>query len=523
MQSNAGRKRIVIDWDEVSKLITYHCTQSEIADFFECSVDTIERACLRDNGITFAEYFSRYKSIGKIRLRKAMLENVEKARPGWANCANYLHRLYFKDERPRNDNAPEPEPEPEIQAVAQESNTPKTFEQFCIAAGYPAPYPKQIEMRNFGLKESEPRLLLGSRGYGKTDYVTILGVAYQVYLDWFENKQTRMFSESNLIISKSKTRNTAMIEESANALKANGVPLEKENSTCIRVEGLIGKDHSIEVLTIKSTFRGRHPKRILMDDPVTEEDVSDAMRILVKRKYDEALKLCKNVCIIGQPAHAFDLYSELRPTLLLLEVPHGTIPELDHDLEAMKLAGVDAHSIEMSYHLRIPQDGSSIFAGLKYMDKFPDGDSVAFIDPSDGGDYTAMSIVKGHFDGVAVIGFARKKAWYHCIDEFVPILRARGVRKLCFETNATGSQPIEQLRASLSQYGIGVVGKHSDTNKHAVIQSAGVYSQLIHLSKESDRIYTEQVTKYEYGAKFDDSPDSLARCLEWLGLIRGKK
>lgn len=399
-----------------------------------------------------------------------------------------------------------------------------SFTDFCLKAKYPAPFPKQIEMWEFGFTLDMPRLLLGSRGYGKSDYLTVLGLAYSIYCNYIDNlNEGNPLDESNLIISKSKSRNTAMIEEIAKALIENGVQLEKQNSTCIRVKGTIGKDHSVEALTIKTSFRGRHPKRIIMDDPVTEEDVSDAMRILVKRKYDEAYKLCKNILVIGQPAHAFDLYAELRGILNKLEIPWGSIPELDVDLEAMRLAGVDQNSIEMSYHLRIPQDGSSIFSNLKYLDSMPEGDTVAFIDPSDGGDYTAISIIKGHFDGVAVFGKAYKKAWYHCLDDLVPVLLAKRVRKLCFETNKHGTQPIEQLQILLAPHGIGVVGKFSDTNKHAVIQSAGSYAHMIHLSKDSDKVYTDQVVKYEYNAKHDDAPDSLARCLEWIGLIRGKK
>jgi hypothetical protein len=259
-----------------------------------------------------------------------------------------------------------------------------------------------------------------------------------------------------------------------------------------------------------------------MDDPVTEEDVSEAMRLMVKRKYNEAIKLSKNVVIIGQPAHADDLYAELRPQLKKMEVPHGEIPELDADLEAMKLAGVDRNSIEMSYHLRVPVDGQRPFSTIKFLDSFPTGDSVAFIDPSDGGDFTAISVLKQYFDGFAVVGYAWQKAWYHCLEDITAVIKARGVRKICFETNATGNQPIGQLQQVFGPHGIGVVGKHSDSNKHAVIMAAGSYAHLIHLSRESDRHYTDQVTKYEYKSKYDDAPDSLARCLEWIGLIKGR-
>jgi hypothetical protein len=70
--------------------------------------------------------------------------------------------------------------------------------------------------------------------------------------------------------------------------------------------------------------------------------------------------------------------------------------------------------------------------------------------------------------------------------------------------------------------GLGIVGIPSVTEKHSTIMAAGAYAHLIHLSKESDKIFTQQVVRYEYDAEFDDSPDSLARCLQWLGLIRGK-
>lgn len=405
--------------------------------------------------------------------------------------------------------APPPAPPSEFELSQKVS-----FTKFCENAGYPPPYPKQIDMLDFAMNNQDPRLLLGARGYGKTDYTTVLGVAYDVYLNGTNT--------SNLIISKSKTRNTALIEEIANALTTNGIVLDKANASCVRVAGLVGKDHSAEVLTIKSSFRGRHPYRLIMDDPVTEEDVSPAMRTTVKRKYDEAYKLCKNIVIIGQPAHADDLYAELRPLVKKMEIPHGSIPELDADLDAMKKAGVDPVSIEMSYHLRVPVEGSMPFAKIRYIDAFPPGESVAFIDPSDGGDYTAVSVVRGLMDGVTVKGKVWKRAWYHCTDEMIQLFKQTKVTRVCFETNCTGTQPIMQLQQLMAPLGIGVVGKHSDSNKHAVIMAAGSYSNLIHLSRDSDKLYIDHVVKYEHGVEFDDAPDSLARCLEWIGLIKGK-
>jgi hypothetical protein len=392
----------------------------------------------------------------------------------------------------------------------------KSFEEFCETAGYAPPYPKQIEMMSFGIEETVARLLLGARGYGKTDYVVILGIAYLIYLD--------PSHETNLIITKSKERNAAMLREIQSACEKNGVVFERANATHLRAAGLHGKDHSVSAVTIKTvTLRGRHPKRVIMDDPVTEDDTSDATRRHVEKVYNEVSKLCSNILIIGQPAHKYDLYAKIRNLVKTMEVPHGSIPELDHDLVAQRAAGVDEASISASYFLKVISEGASPFDAVRYMESFPTGDSaVAFVDPSfEGGDYTALTILKAHMQGVAVVGFVWKKAWNHCLDEMAPKLAKYGVKRLAFETNNLGDMPIDMLRDLFK--GLGVVGRKSNTNKHARIMAAGSFAHLIHLSKESDKTYIDHVVKYEYKAKFDDAPDSLASCLEWVGLIRGKK
>lgn len=396
----------------------------------------------------------------------------------------------------------------------------KTFEEFCETAGYPKPFEKQVQMKDFILLETDPRLLLGARNYGKTDYSVVMGLAYEIYEEWFDG-----FTETTtFIVTKSEERNAAMLNEIVKACEANGVVFEKKNSTLIRVKGLVGKDPTINTATIgASSFRGWHPYRILMDDPVTEEDTSEATRKRVQKVYNELSKLTQNVGIIGQPVHKADLYETLRPLLKKMEVPHGSIPELDVDLKALQLAGVSMESISASYHLKVIAENPTPFEHVKFIDNYPVKDSVAFIDPSfEGGDYTALSIGTSHFDGVAIKGKVWKKAWNHCLDEIVAELLSCKVRRVCFEANALGDQPVIMLRQALPD-GIGVVGKKSTGFKHSRIMNAGVFAHLIFIAKSSDRKYIEQVTQYEYGAKVDDAPDSLASLLEWLGLIRGKK
>ena len=507
--SYKGYRKAKVNWDEVEKLISYQCTQEEVASWFSISVDTLENYCVEDNGYPLSELWSKKKHMGRVRLRKAQMAIVENCGPGSAAMAIWLDKKMNPHENPDKIQPQESQPH-----QTKDDLGPVDFAEFCNRAGYPFPFSKQIEMFRYAFENTFARMVMGARGYGKTDYLTILGVAYKIYLDP---------TYKILIISKSKTRNTAIIQEIAQALKANGVKLEKENAHCVRIAGLVGKDHSAEVLTIKSSFRGRHPDLILMDDPVTEEDTSEAMRELVKRKYDEAYKLCSNICLIGQPAHALDLYEELKPSIEFFRVPHGTIPELDADLDAMLRAGVNPASIEMSYHLKIPKDGQTIFSNLKFVDKMPEGETIAFVDPSDGGDTTAITILRAYLGGFAFVGHCYEKAWYHCTDEIKRQLVKHKAVRLIFETNATGTQPIDQLRQLYGGLGIGVVPYNSTTNKHACIVQAGSYAHLLHLSKESNNLYTKQVTNYTKKSKHDDGPDSLARLLEWSGVIRGGK
>lgn len=519
-----GPAPVVIDWSEFSRLASYQCTQGELADWFGVSVDTLERACLRDQGVKLADFFGQKKGLLKTRLRKIQWAIAEQGSTGMAIFLGKQH--LGQTDKPideaileaiqRSGITRDEAIELIVKAAEQKSmlTGKKTFKEFCKDAGYPDPFEKQIEMMQFGIEAIEPRLLLGSRGYGKTDYVVILGVAFDIYVN--------PLSSTNLIITKSKERSSAILEEIRNAAIKNGVYFEKANATCLRVKGLMGKDHSVSAVTIKTaSLRGRHPKRVILDDPVTEDDTSDATRTLVEKKYNEILKLTSNVLIIGQPAHKFDLYAKLRPLVKKLEVPHGTIPDLDHDLEAQRLAGVDERSIQASYFLKILSEGTTPFDNIKYLDKFPPGESaVAFIDPShEGGDFTALTILKAHFEGIAVVGFTYKKAWNHCLDEIAVHLKAYNVQKLAFETNSLGDQPVIMLRQI---FGGGVIGRRTITNKHARIMAAGAYSHLIHLSRESSSQYINQVVQYEYNAKNDDAPDSLASCLEWIGLIKGK-
>ena len=87
-----GRPRTEINADQFRDLCKMQCTLEEIAGFFHCSADTIERWCKREEGLTFADAFKKYGADGKITLRRYQLRLAEKN----ASMAIWLGKQWLK-------------------------------------------------------------------------------------------------------------------------------------------------------------------------------------------------------------------------------------------------------------------------------------------------------------------------------------------------------------------------------------------------------------------------------------------
>lgn len=72
-----GRPRVEIDQEQFEKLCFIQCTLNEIASWFRCSEDTIERWCKREYKETFAETHKKYSAGGKISLRRYQMKMAE--------------------------------------------------------------------------------------------------------------------------------------------------------------------------------------------------------------------------------------------------------------------------------------------------------------------------------------------------------------------------------------------------------------------------------------------------------------
>lgn len=78
-----ARPRKEIDQEDFEKLCGLQCTLEEIAGWFKCSEDTIERWCKRTYHESFAEAYKKHSVQGKISLRRNLF-NLSKTNGGTA-------------------------------------------------------------------------------------------------------------------------------------------------------------------------------------------------------------------------------------------------------------------------------------------------------------------------------------------------------------------------------------------------------------------------------------------------------
>ncbi len=80
-KKEVGRPEILIDWVEFDKLCGFQCTLKEIASFFDCSEDTIERAVQKYFNCNFADYFELKRGKGFASLRRRQFELAMEGNP----------------------------------------------------------------------------------------------------------------------------------------------------------------------------------------------------------------------------------------------------------------------------------------------------------------------------------------------------------------------------------------------------------------------------------------------------------
>ncbi len=97
--AKTGRPKIEIDQKQFESLCGLQCTLAEIASFFQCSEDTVERWCKRTYEIGFADAYKKHSAKGKMSLRRAQFRLAETN----ATMAIFLGKQYLGQKDYPND------------------------------------------------------------------------------------------------------------------------------------------------------------------------------------------------------------------------------------------------------------------------------------------------------------------------------------------------------------------------------------------------------------------------------------
>lgn len=86
-----ARPKIEIDQNQFENLCKLQCTLQEIAGWFNCSPDTIERWCKREYKKNFQEVYAEKSKAGLISLRRTQFKIAERN----ASMAIFLGKVYL--------------------------------------------------------------------------------------------------------------------------------------------------------------------------------------------------------------------------------------------------------------------------------------------------------------------------------------------------------------------------------------------------------------------------------------------
>lgn len=76
MKALMGRPKFEIDWGLFDRLAYLQCPLDEMAFLMGCHESTIERACIKERQMTFADLFRKRSAGGRAAIRRAMFEEA---------------------------------------------------------------------------------------------------------------------------------------------------------------------------------------------------------------------------------------------------------------------------------------------------------------------------------------------------------------------------------------------------------------------------------------------------------------
>lgn len=396
------------------------------------------------------------------------------------------------------------------------------------------PVDVQLEMVDFFMENSnKTKMILATRGIGKSDLLSIAMPLYKLYLD---------ATYTCLIITKTQSLGLSFIDKMGTIVKDNlelfGATNNNITRTAINLKKTArdDKEKNISFSTRGSNLRGRHPKEIIIDD-IVEYSENGMLRSQEQAfsSYFEAMALTENVKIIGQPSNKLDIYSTLR-----LSLPKGQVMELwNEDVRIPSFLQKDKNML-------LKNGNSKEFINANYYGILSDGDVLPFsnitckdVDFSTlfnvlntnqvtcyfdfslgGGDYSAISFVFNYNLQWYAFGFVDKISWSYFIKKYIDFIKLIPNCLVYYEKNSVGFEP----QNSMLDYGVVSTAKTTTENKvFKIAKFYGKIDNIILLTiKNCDFMaesldFYKQVQSYQPNKSKDDAVDSLVMALKTAG------
>jgi len=388
-------------------------------------------------------------------------------------------------------------------------------------------YPEQQNWLDFCFKndQAQVKMLLGARGYGKTEVITKYAVIKHLLQHKAENP-------SFIIITRTLKRSRAILYSISSILKEFKVEA-KFTAEEVRFKTNGSKEANILVTTLNAgDLRGHHVDYCIFDDPVISQDEkSEAERENAKLVFRESLNVAKRVIVLGQPVHEQDLYAMLlgagvdsRKSFYNI----NNIKELNLNLELLQKTTTE-REIQKNYFGELMAQGLYPFHDIEVAEFDFVGNTIATIDPSfQGKDAIGIAIgvkAEGAYkltgaDGeekiingevYKTLAIKIEGDVYEQAKEIITILEHFKVYRCYIESMDNGGvlRHFKNLSSNIS-----FVGFKESINKEVRIRSRlGAVKERIILHSESD---LKEITAWTEGVKHDDCIDALASLINFL-------
>lgn len=368
------------------------------------------------------------------------------------------------------------------------------------------------------------RLLLAARDYGKTDTL----IVYKI-VDLLKNNPDLKF----IIATRKEERAKDILFAISFALKALGFK-GKFNKKNIRLDLNSTKTSNISIANSStSSLRGLHVDILIGDDLVISDDEnSETSRKSTIKFYFECLNTTKNIILLGQPVHEQDLYAVLQEIesinnnnidnnkkeldIKIHKSPHGSIPELDKDLDSLRTL-ISEREIQKNYNLELISDGLYPFANLTFEEFNFIGHTFACLDPAfQGKDSIGLAIGIKTEHNYKILANKINGNIYDIINEVIKILQHFNVAKCFIESNDNYGVYRKFKELKVIEHSIKFAGyqESNQVKKEVRIRSriGAVKDKLILHSQSS----INEITGWNETVKHDDCVDAIAGLINFL-------